>query len=245
MRERVSQLGGTFNIRRRAGERGTIVEAFIAGGAHLRQSRSGPDNTSTPRRSNRGGAEAVLIITRDSATFEFMPTPARRMLHFDFQGKPNLEELKPRLAQADGAFVRVRWVIPEEDRAIVDRDAMRALLSSAAEVKLEERIVPVVRTRAAGITQAHTLAEKLAKWASTTEVEGAPLLERLQLLESTEPEAIVGELLREQKTLVNCDRSDSRTHFDTHETDQREPKTSGKRNEAAAHRLQSQLAEAS
>jgi signal transduction histidine kinase len=60
MRERVSQLGGTFNIRRRAGERGTIVEAFIAGGAHLRQSRSGPDNTSTPRRSNRGGAEAVL-----------------------------------------------------------------------------------------------------------------------------------------------------------------------------------------
>jgi signal transduction histidine kinase len=60
MRERVSQLGGKFNIRRGAGERGILVEAFIAGVAHLRQSRSGPDNTSTPRRPDRGGAEAVL-----------------------------------------------------------------------------------------------------------------------------------------------------------------------------------------
>jgi signal transduction histidine kinase len=58
MRERVSQLGGTFNIRRGAGERGTLVEAFIAGIAQ--QSRSRPDDTSTPRRSNRNGAEAVL-----------------------------------------------------------------------------------------------------------------------------------------------------------------------------------------
>jgi hypothetical protein len=105
--------------------------------------------------------------------------------------------------------------------------------------------VPVVRTRAAGITQAHTLSEKLAKWAGTTEVEEAPLLERLQLLESTEPETIVGELLREQKTSVNLDRSEKHMNFHNRETDQREPGTSGKVNEAAGPRLQTQLAETS
>jgi DNA repair protein SbcD/Mre11 len=193
------------------------------------------------------GDKGFLIwdVARDSAAFEFVLTPARRMLHIDFQGKPDLDKLKTRLAEADGAFVRVRWVIPEEDRASVDRDAIRALLSKAAEVKLEERVVPVVRTRAAGITQAHTLSEKLAKWAGTTEVEEAPLLERLQLLESTEPETIVGELLREQKTSVNLDRSEKHMNFHNRETDQREPGTSGKVNEAAGPRLQTQLAETS
>ena len=95
-----------------------------------------------------------------------------------------------------GAFVRVRWTVTDEDRHEVDRRAIERLLECAAETKLEGRIVPVVRTRAAGISQLAHLADKLRVWAQVTEVRVEPLLACLQTLSGQASEAIVEHVLR-------------------------------------------------
>ncbi|MCK7502956.1 MAG: hypothetical protein MZV70_01860 [Desulfobacterales bacterium] len=68
--------------------------------------------------------------------------------------------------------------------------AIQRLLAGAAEVKLEGRIVPVVRTRAAGISKAGSVAQMLAAWAGTAEVHAKPLLDRLAQLSVSSPEEI-------------------------------------------------------
>ena len=104
-----------------------------------------------------------------------------------------------------GAFVRVRWTVADEDRHEVDRRAIERLLEGAAETKLEGRIVPVVRTRAAGISQLAHLADKVRVWAQVTEVQLEPMLTCLQTLSTQEPEAIVEHVLRRQD--IPCDES--------------------------------------
>lgn len=124
--------------------------------------------------------------------FTLEPTPARRTLDIVFEGKPDLNVLHEAVEREGiaGAFVRVRWTVADEDRHEVDRAAMQALLAGAAEVKLEGRIVPVVRTRAAGISQLASLADKVRVWAQSLEAKPQPLLDCLQALASRTPEAI-------------------------------------------------------
>jgi len=59
--------------------------------------------------------------------------------------------------------------------------------------------VPVVRTRAAGISQLANLADKVRAWAQVTEARAEPLLECLQALSSQEPEAIAERVLLGQE----------------------------------------------
>ena len=59
--------------------------------------------------------------------------------------------------------------------------------------------MPVVRTRAAGISQLAHLADKLRVWAQVTEVRAEPLLACLQTLSGQESEAIVEHVLRGQE----------------------------------------------
>ena len=113
------------------------------------------------------------------------------MLHLDFDGKPDLEALKAAAPEAKGAFVRVRWMVAEEEQGGVDRAAIEAALHGAAEVKLEGRVVPVVRSRAQGISQAHTLSEKVRRWAEATGVEADGILERLARMEAADIDEIV------------------------------------------------------
>jgi exonuclease SbcD len=143
------------------------------------------------------GEKGFLIwdVEADQACFEFIATPARRMLHFDFAGPPDLDALKAKDCDSTGAFIRVRWNMPEEDRHRVDREMIRSLFAAAAEVKFEERVIPVVRARAAGITQSITLSEKLARWAETTGVEPEPLLDKLERLLSGSVTEIVQALI--------------------------------------------------
>ncbi|MCB1888316.1 MAG: metallophosphatase family protein [Rhodocyclaceae bacterium] len=140
-------------------------------------------------------------IDADQARFALEPTPARRTVDIVFEGKPDLDTLRTAVAQQDitGAFVRVRWTVADEDRHQVDRAAIERLLDGAAETKLEGRIVPVVRTRAAGISQLANLADKVRVWAQVTEARAEPLLACLQALASQEPEAIAERVLREQE----------------------------------------------
>jgi len=97
--------------------------------------------------------------------------------------------------------VRIRWVVDEEHRQIVDRDAIGALCAGAAEVKLEGRVLPAVRSRAEGISGAASLSEKMTRWGELTQVDTNPLLDRLSMLEHAEPQAIADLMLQELEML--------------------------------------------
>jgi len=145
------------------------------------------------------GDKGFLIwnVGATSARFELMPTPARRTVEISFDGMPKLDELQ-RFAQANdvtGVFVRVRWMMPEEDRNEVDRLAIQDIFGAAAEVKLEGRVIPVVRTRAAGISQQASLAAKIAVWARLTDASVEPLLACLEALQTRQPEEIAADIM--------------------------------------------------
>ncbi len=126
-------------------------------------------------------------------------TPARRTVDIVFEGRPDLDALRAAVAResVEGASVRVRWTVAEEDRAVVDRAAMLRALAGAADTQLEGRIVPVVRTRAEGIARLVRLEDKLRVWAQVTGVNPAPLLAGLEALTESAPEVIAARVLRE------------------------------------------------
>jgi exonuclease SbcD len=162
------------------------------------------------------GEKGFLLwdIDAAAASFRLEATPARRTLDITFEGKPDLDALRVAVAEQgiDGAFVRVRWTVPDEDRHHVNRGAIERLLSAAAEVKLEGRIVPVVRTRAAGISQADTIADKVRAWASATEVRADPLLACLEALQSQSPEAIAANVLNRYVESEEGTKTSAATH---------------------------------
>jgi len=129
-------------------------------------------------------------VSPHASSFRFVETPARRMLHLTFSGRPDMDALRAVADDAAGAFVRVRWHIAEEERACVDRDEIERLLAGAAELKLEGRVVPLLRARSAGISAVPTLADKLRRWAELAGVDGEPLVERLAWLQATPAEDI-------------------------------------------------------
>lgn len=139
----------------------------------------------------------VWEVGASRATCCLEPTPARRTIDIRFEGRPDIDRMRELLAQQDlrGASVRVRWTVGEEDRAAVDRAAIESLLADAVEVKLEGRVVPIVRTRAAGVSRLPNLADKVSAWCRVTEVRDAPMLTCLRTLEEDSPEAIAQRIL--------------------------------------------------
>ena len=129
--------------------------------------------------------------------FELIVTLAKRTVEISFDGLPNLEELQEiaRTSDVTGAFVRVRWTMPEEDRHEVDRSEIQRILGAAAEVKLEGRVIPVIRTRAAGVSQEASIAAKIAAWARVTEAKPEPLLACLEALQTHAPEQIAANIM--------------------------------------------------
>jgi exonuclease SbcD len=145
------------------------------------------------------GDKGFLIwdVGAASARLELIATPARRTVEIAFDGMPKLDELQQfaRANDVSGAFVRVRWTMPEEDRHEVDRLAIQGIFGAAAEVKLEGRVIPVVRTRAAGISQQANIAAKIAVWARLTEARAEPLLGCLEALQTRPPEEIAANII--------------------------------------------------
>lgn len=146
------------------------------------------------------GDKGFLLWTvgPDAVAYRLEPTPARRTIDITFEGRPDLQRMKEVLEehQINGASVRVRWTVGDEDRGAVDRAAITALLADAAEVKLEGRIVPVVRQRAAGVSRLASLADKVRAWSVVAEVSPEPMLSCLSALEGDEPEEIADAILR-------------------------------------------------
>ena len=135
------------------------------------------------------------------ASFRFIETPTRRMLHLTFSGRPDMDAIRAAVADAAGAFVRVRWQIAEEERASVDRDEIERLLAGAAELRLEGRVVPLLRARSAGISAVPTLADKLRRWAELAGVDAEALAERLSWLQSMPAEEIARGILKDVSAL--------------------------------------------
>ena len=159
------------------------------------------------------GDKGFLIwdLKAEGATCALVPTPARRTIDIVFDGKPELEALREAVAQQHiaGAFVRVRWTVANEDRHEVDRGAIQRELVGAADVQLEGRIVPVVRSRAAGISQMANLADKVRVWAEVAQAKPGPLLRCLEALASETPDAIavraLGGLLHSTRVEFDAD----------------------------------------
>ncbi len=131
------------------------------------------------------------------ARFQLIETPARRTVDLVFEGLPDLEQITQAATELGvaGAYVRVRWQVGEEERGSVDRDAIKRALGDAADVQLEGRVVPVVRSRAAGISRAASLQEKVRVWARATGCADEPLIDRLSALAHREPAQIASAIL--------------------------------------------------
>ncbi|MBB2984240.1 exonuclease SbcD [Paraburkholderia tropica] len=177
--------------------------AFLLGHIHKHQSwESGGRRIAYPGSIGRfhygeQGEKGYLLweVDTDAASADLMPTPSRRMLCVDFDGPPDMERLAALAADSGDAFVRIRWQIDEEHRQSVDRAAIEAMFAHAPGVKIEPRILPIVRSRAQGISLETSVDAKLARWCELTDVASSPLLERLQMLETADASEIAEAVL--------------------------------------------------
>jgi exonuclease SbcD len=140
------------------------------------------------------------------ARFRLVETPARRTVDLVFEGVPDADQIAAAIREVDiaGAHVRVRWQVGEEARGSVDRDAIKRALGDAADVQLEGRVVPVVRSRAAGISRAASLQEKVRVWARATGSMDGPLIERLETLAHRDPAQIAASILAGEEGTQPC-----------------------------------------
>lgn len=134
-------------------------------------------------------------VTPGHATASLVATPARATVCVDFDGPPDMARLADIAMEAAEKFVRIRWTVNEEHRQLVDRDAVLALFGESAEVKIETRVLPAVRSRAEGISRAASLPEKLSRWGELTGVDTAPLVDRLTMLETLDAQSIADGVL--------------------------------------------------
>jgi len=139
----------------------------------------------------------------EGASFEFSETPARRMVHLEFTGLPEPEELERVAKECAGAFVRVRWNVDEEHRNAVDRKSIERILSEASEVKLEPHVVPSVRSRAEGMNRTQPMADKLKLWCAATDTPEDGLAERLSQVQVSDPAEIAARIIAGE-TAVAC-----------------------------------------
>ena len=130
-------------------------------------------------------------------SIELVPTPARRTVDLVFDGKPDVARIEAAMVEErlQDAWVRVRWTVADEERHEIDREAIKRALAGAADVQLEGRIVPIVRSRAAGISRCTSLIDKVRTWATVTGAKPEPLLGYLDTLSHQTPERIAADLL--------------------------------------------------
>lgn len=134
-------------------------------------------------------------VETDNAKAELVPTPSRQTVCIDFDGPPDMEKLASIAAVSKDKFVRVRWQIDEEHRQSVDRDAIETMFAQSAGLKVEARILPVVRSRAQGISLEVTVDRKIERWCEHAEIDPAPLVERFQMLDVGDAESIAAAVL--------------------------------------------------
>lgn len=147
------------------------------------------------------GEKFALIweVSAESANFTKIQTPSKRMIEIKFEGIPNLDELATVADQCRGAFVRVRYCVDEEFAKTIDRQAIKAVLGTAVEVKIEGEVLTIQRQRCAGISSLGTIEERFAKWCEFSQTPTEGLAERLSKLQTMAPEDIANAFAQSNK----------------------------------------------
>jgi exonuclease SbcD len=148
------------------------------------------------------GEKGFLLwdMESDAANPILHPTPARRTVDIVFDGPPDMDKLI-QFADShclDNLWVRIRWEVLEEERDVVDRARIEEVLAGAAGLKLEGRVIPVIRARAAGIARELSLPRQIERWATSTGVDAPQLLSCLEQLHGSSPEAIAARIFQRQ-----------------------------------------------
>lgn len=170
------------------------ADLYCLGHIHKAQNWGNIFYSGSITRLNYGETEAKGFYIHDTESgSQFYPTPARSMITIRTDSLPTPEILRD---VQPGDSLRICYTVNEEDIAKVDEEELRAaaIAKGAADVKIEKRIIPIVRVRAEGISREHSREAKLMKWAETTGTAiGREIVEKLRMLEAMEePGEIVG-----------------------------------------------------
>jgi exonuclease SbcD len=125
-------------------------------------------------------------------------TPARRTLDIEFDGPPDMHKLSELASSSDlqDTWVRIRWQVLEEECDLVNRAGIEAIMARAAGLKLEGRIVPIVRSRASGIARELSLPRQIEHWATLANVDKSELLACWEELRVSSPETIAMQVIK-------------------------------------------------
>lgn len=162
----------------------------------------------SPGRLNFGETEekGFLMVNFDGQKVKdanFHPTPARRFALYSIEwGETGIDgilaEAEKCKAECNGADVRFRYTIYEEEKHRVNRDELEKsfLDAGARKVKIEVTIIPKTRQRAAGISRITTLPEKVKMWGQTVG-ENIPdhVLKIAETIEGKETEELIAEAM--------------------------------------------------
>jgi exonuclease SbcD len=138
-------------------------------------------------------------VSANGAVGNFVITPSRKMIELDFDGLPDIQKIEDVVPEAAGAYVRIRWQVDQEHKQAVDKAQIEALFAHAKEIKIDVRVLPIVRSRAEGLNRAPTMVEKLGIWCSLTDVVAEPLVARLSSLQNQSAEDVAAEVLQRLK----------------------------------------------
>jgi DNA repair protein SbcD/Mre11 len=146
------------------------------------------------------GDKGFLIwhVGSDCSAATLRPAPARQTYEIVFDGAPDIEALTQfaKSHELTGASVRVRWQVLEEERNVIDRARLAEILASAGSLKLEGRIIPINRTRAAGMAREHSIPRQIEQWSQVTGVCPQAILSCLDQLTRESPETIAARVLQ-------------------------------------------------
>lgn len=142
----------------------------------------------------------MWTLNADSSQKDLVATPARQTHDIVFNGPPDIEALAEYAAthRLTDTWLRIRWQVLEEERDQVDRKRIESLFSDAAGLKLEGRIVPVTRARAAGISRELSLSRQIEHWAAITGTHSQDMVQCLEQLRLDAPEKIAARILQQQ-----------------------------------------------
>lgn len=132
-------------------------------------------------------------VTADSAAFVAHATPSKRMIDIGFDGAPDLEQLAGIAHLCKDSWVRVRYSVDEEYSQTVDRQAIKQILASAAEIRIEGEVLTIQRQRCAGISTLVTVNERFMRWCEFSNTPHDGLEDRLSALQTMAPEDIAAE----------------------------------------------------
>jgi exonuclease SbcD len=156
------------------------------------------------------GDKYVLVwdVTADGASIDPVVTPSRRLIDIEFDGMPDLDALAGVADQCADSYVRVRFNVDEEFASSVDRQAIKKILSVAADVKVEGTVLAIQRQRCAGISTISSVNERFNKWCEFSGTPSDGLDDRLAALQTMQPEEIARQFfdsLTRSSTAPNTD----------------------------------------